>query len=236
MTLLRKGQVEVHLPAKAKEVYDVTGAGDTVISALGYALALGKNLENSIKFANLAAGVVVGKLGSATTSLDEIEQYKNSLHIGDITTHIKSFYNIDKICQICRNKNQKIVFTNGCFDILHKGHASYLHTAKSYGDILIVGLNSDKSVKKLKGKNRPINTQDDRAYILASLQSVDYVVIFDEDTPYNLVKLIKPDVLVKGGDYKNKDVVGQDIAHTLKLVDFVDGKSTTKTIKSIQNV
>ena len=130
---------------------------------------------------------------------------------------------------------KKVVFTNGCFDILHAGHVKYLEEAKSYGDILILGLNADSSVRKLKGPTRPINNQDDRAYILASLESVDYVVIFEEETPYELIKLIKPQVLVKGGDYEGKDVVGQDIANELKLVQFVDGKSTTNTIKRIQD-
>jgi len=118
---------------------------------------------------------------------------------------------------------------------LHAGHVRYLETAKSYGDVLILGLNSDRSVKALKGENRPINTQIDRAYILAALEAVDYVVVFDEDTPYDLIKAIKPHILVKGGDYEGKQVVGQDIADELKLVQFVDGKSTTKTIERIQN-
>ena len=126
--------------------------------------------------------------------------------------------------------------TNGCFDILHVGHVKYLEKAKRYGDVLILGLNSDDSTHRLKGKNRPINTQDDRAYILASLEVVDYVVIFNEDTPLNLIKLIRPDVLVKGGDYEGKVVVGQDIAKELKIVQFIDAKSTSKTIKKIRNL
>ena len=129
---------------------------------------------------------------------------------------------------------KKIVFTNGCFDLLHAGHISYLETAKNFGDILILGLNSDRSVTSLKGKGRPINLQDDRAYILAALEVVDYVVIFDEDTPYELIKSIEPHILVKGGDYRGKEVVGQDIVDELKLVEFVDGKSSTKTIEKIK--
>jgi D-beta-D-heptose 7-phosphate kinase/D-beta-D-heptose 1-phosphate adenosyltransferase len=152
----------------------------------------------------------------------------------DKNLYIKTFEDIEKTVKILKQQNKKIVFTNGCFDILHKGHVSYLNEAKSYGDILILGLNSDKSVQKLKGKDRPINCEDDRAYILVSLQSVDFVVIFSEDTPYNLISLIKPDVLVKGGDYKNKEVVGSNIAKTVKLVQFLDGKSTTNTIKKIK--
>jgi D-beta-D-heptose 7-phosphate kinase/D-beta-D-heptose 1-phosphate adenosyltransferase len=133
-----------------------------------------------------------------------------------------------------QQNGDKVVFTNGCFDLLHAGHVRYLETAKSFGDMLILGLNSDRSVTVLKGEGRPINTQLDRAYILAALEAVDYVVIFDKDTPYDLIKAVKPHVLVKGGDYEGQEVVGQDIADELKLVQFVDGKSTTKTIEKIQ--
>ena len=131
-------------------------------------------------------------------------------------------------------RGKKIVFTNGCFDLLHAGHVRYLEAAKNCGDVLILGLNSDRSVKALKGSGRPINLQMDRAYILAALEAVDYVVIFDEDTPYNLIEAIKPKTLVKGADYEGKEVVGQDIAEELILVEFVEGKSSSKTIKKIQ--
>jgi len=222
-------------PTVAREVYDVTGAGDTVIASIAFALGNNLNIEESIDFANLAAGVVVGKIGSATATLDEIYEYESSLHKSNSSSHIKTFDEIEILSKKFHEKNKKIVFTNGCFDILHAGHVKYLEEAKSYGDILILGLNADSSVRKLKGPTRPINTQDDRAYILASLESVDYVVIFEEETPYELIKIIKPHTLVKGGDYEGKDVVGQDIANELKLVQFVNGKSTTNTIKRIQN-
>ena len=221
-------------PTVAREVYDVTGAGDTVIASIAFALGNNLDIKDAIYFANLAAGVVVGKIGSATTTLDEIYEYEYSLHKSNSTSHIKTFDEIKTLSSKLHNQGKKIVFTNGCFDILHVGHVKYLEVAKSYGDVLILGLNADSSVKKLKGPTRPINTQDDRAYILASLESVDYVVIFEEETPYELIKLIKPHVLVKGGDYEGKEVVGQDIADELKLVQFVDGKSTTNTIKRIQ--
>ena len=221
-------------PTVAREVYDVTGAGDTVIASIAFALGNNLDIKDAIYFANLAAGVVVGKIGSATTTLDEIYEYEYSLHKSNSTSHIKTFDEIKTLSSKLHNQGKKIVFTNGCFDILHVGHVKYLEVAKSYGDILILGLNADSSVRKLKGPTRPINTQDDRAYILASLESVDYVVIFEEETPYELIKLIKPHVLVKGGDYEGKEVVGQDIADELKLVQFVDGKSTTNTIKRIQ--
>ena len=222
-------------PTVAREVYDVTGAGDTVIASIAFALGNNLDIKDAIYFANLAAGVVVGKIGSATTTLDEIYEYEYSLHKSNSTSHIKTFDEIKTLASKLHSQGKKIVFTNGCFDILHVGHVQYLEVAKSYGDVLILGLNADSSVRKLKGPTRPINTQDDRAYILASLESVDYVVIFEEETPYELIKLIKPHVLVKGGDYEGKEVVGQDIADELKLVQFVDGKSTTNTIKRIQN-
>ncbi len=221
-------------PTVAREVYDVTGAGDTVIASIAFALGNNLDIKDAIYFANLAAGVVVGKIGSATTTLDEIYEYEYSLHKSNSTSHIKTFDEIKTLSSKLHNQGKKIVFTNGCFDILHVGHVKYLEVAKSYGDVLILGLNADSSVRKLKGPTRPINTQEDRAYILASLESVDYVVIFEEETPYELIKLIKPHVLVKGGDYEGKEVVGQDIADELKLVQFVDGKSTTNTIKRIQ--
>ena len=222
-------------PTVAREVYDVTGAGDTVIASIAFAIANHMKIDDAIQFANLAAGVVVGKIGSATASLDEIYEYESSLNKSNSSSHIKSFEEIEILAKKLHDKGKKIIFTNGCFDILHAGHVKYLEEAKSYGDILILGLNADSSVRKLKGPTRPVNNQDDRAYILASLESVDYVVIFEEETPYELIKLIQPHVLVKGGDYEGKDVVGQDIAQELRLVQFVDGKSTSKIIQRIQN-
>jgi len=222
-------------PTVAREVYDVTGAGDTVIASIAFAIANDMKIDDAIQFANLAAGVVVGKIGSATATLDEIYEYESSLNKSNSSSHIKSFEEIETLAKKLHAKGKKIVFTNGCFDILHAGHVKYLEEAKSYGDILILGLNADSSVKKLKGPTRPINNQEDRAYILASLESVDYVVIFEEETPYELIKLVQPHILVKGGDYEGKNVVGQDIAQELRLVQFVDGKSTTKIIQRIQN-
>ena len=228
-------ELRIH-PTVAREVFDVTGAGDTVLASLGFALSCNKDIDEAIKFANLASGVVVGKIGSATATINEIIEYESSLNKSSSDEHIKSWVEISSIIIELKKKDRKIVFTNGCFDILHIGHIKYLEVAKSFGDILILGLNSNNSVKRLKGENRPINDQDDRAYILASLEVVDYVVIFDEDTPFDLINLIQPDILAKGGDYKNKEVVGQDIAKELKLIDFIDGKSTTKTIERIQNL
>jgi len=215
------------IPTVAREVYDVTGAGDTVLAALGYAQAQNKSLDESVSFANSAAAVVVAKIGSATVSCEEISEYERGLHKGNSNSKIKT------ISDLSLPSGKKIVFTNGCFDILHSGHVKYLQEAKSFGDILVVGLNSDESVKRLKGKSRPINNQEDRSIVLSGLQSVDFVVIFDEDTPYNLIKEIEPDILVKGGDYKGKEVVGSDIAKETRLVDFVEGKSTSGIIEMV---
>jgi D-beta-D-heptose 7-phosphate kinase/D-beta-D-heptose 1-phosphate adenosyltransferase len=221
-------------PTVAKEVFDVTGAGDTVIASIAYALSAGKSIDETAQFANLAAGVVVAKIGSATVTIDEIEEYEASLHKSTSDAHIKTFDEIDAIVKRYKAQGKKVVFTNGCFDILHVGHVKYLQIAKSFGDVLIVGLNSDASVSRLKGPTRPVNVAEDRAYLLAALEAVDFVVPFEEDTPYELIKMIAPDVLVKGGDYEGKTVVGTEFARELKLVDFVDGKSTTKTIEKIQ--
>jgi len=226
-------ELRIH-PTTAREVFDVTGAGDTILASLGFALSCNNNIDEAVKFANLASGVVVGKIGSATATLNEIIEYESSLNKSNSDEHIKTWNEISSIVDELKDKDRKIVFTNGCFDILHIGHIQYLEKAKSFGDILILGLNSDNSIKRIKGDNRPINSQNDRAYILASLEVVDYVVIFDEDTPIDLIKLIKPDLLVKGGDYKGKEVVGQNIAKELKLVKFIEGKSTSNTIKKMQ--
>jgi D-beta-D-heptose 7-phosphate kinase / D-beta-D-heptose 1-phosphate adenosyltransferase len=223
-------------PTITKEVFDVTGAGDTVLSSLGYALACNSSIDEAVEFSNLAAGVVVSKIGSATATLNEIIQHESNLNKSSSINHIKDLIEIKQIAHEFRAKNKKIIFTNGCFDILHLGHIKYLESAKSLGDILILGLNSDKSVKSLKGNGRPINSQTDRAYILAALEVVDYVVIFDEDTPYNLIQMIKPDTLVKGGDYKGKTVVGEDIVKNLVLLEFIKGKSSTKILEKIKKV
>lgn len=220
--------------AAAKEVYDVTGAGDTVIASLAYAISAGATLEDAARFSNLAAGVAVGKIGSATVTFNEIFEYESSLHKSSSQEHIKSHHEIDAIVTRCKEQGKKIVFTNGCFDILHVGHVKYLQEAKSFGDVLIIGLNSDRSVKVLKGESRPINSEADRAYLLAALEAVDYVTIFDDETPLELIRMVEPDVLVKGGDYEGKEVVGTEFAQELRLVDFVQGKSTTTTIKRIQ--
>ena len=175
----------------------------------------------------------MGKIGSATTSINEIIEYESSLNKSLSNEHIKTKERIIEIARELKARGKKIIFTNGCFDILHTGHIRYLEQSKQYGDVLILGLNSDKSVNTLKGKNRPINSENDRAYLLASIGVVDYVVIFDEETPYELIKLIKPNILVKGSDYKTNEVIGRDLVDEVKLIDFVKVKSTSTTIEKI---
>ena len=211
-------------PTLAQEVYDVTGAGDTVIASLCFSLSQGKSIEEACKFANSAAAVVVAKVGSATATQEEI--YLFSCDNGVESKILSSPKDLPQ--------NSNVVFTNGCFDILHKGHVSYLQKAKELGDILVVGLNSDRSIKALKGEDRPINPQEDRAYLLASLECVDFVIIFDELTPYELIKEISPNILVKGADYEGKEVVGSEFAKEVRLLEFVEGKSTTNIIKKIK--
>ena len=226
-------ELRIH-PTVAREVYDVTGAGDTILASLGYVLSFNNNIDEAVQFANLASGVVVGKIGSATASINEITEYESRLKKTSSIQQIKTWDEISSIVFESKLNRKKIVFTNGCFDILHSGHIKYLEKSKSFGDILILGLNSDESVRKIKGKNRPINSENDRAYILASLEAIDYVVIFNQETPLDLINLIKPDILVKGGDYKHKKIVGNESVKEVKIVEFYEGYSTSNTIKRIK--
>ncbi len=221
------------IPTVAREVFDVTGAGDTVLASLGVALASGFKVEEACEFANKAAAVVVAKVGSATVTLNEVEEYEHSLNQGQSESKIKNFEQIERIAKRLREQGRKIIFTNGCFDILHRGHATYLQKAKELGDILILGLNSDESITRLKGKDRPINNLEDRAFLIGALESIDFVVPFTEDTPYELIKLVQPHTLVKGADYEGKEVVGSDVAEEVVLIEFVEGKSTTSLIEKI---
>ena len=222
-------------PTVAKEVFDVTGAGDTVISALGFALATNQDIDSAVYLANLAAGVVVGKIGSATTTFEELIRYDSLLNNYGCEENIKSFEEIKLIAKKLKLDKKRIVFTNGCFDIVHAGHVKYLENAKKLGDILIVGINSDESVTNIKGESRPINNLADRSCIISSLKFVDYVVPFSSDTPLDLIETIKPNILVKGGDYKGKKVIGEHLVEKLEIIDFIDGKSTSLIIKKIMS-
>lgn len=217
-----------------KEVYDVTGAGDTTIAYLAACMVNHIPMKKSMEIANYAAGIQVSKVGTSEVVWQEIRDYmseqlegsRHKLIDGKIVEELRENY-----------RNKKIVFTNGCFDILHTGHIRYLQETAKQGDVLVVGLNSDSSVRRLKGPERPINNEQDRAELLCALEFVDYVIIFEEDTPYELIKKIQPDVLVKGGDYNEDNVVGTDIVKAnggkLVLVPFVEGKSTTNIVNKI---
>ena len=226
----------INISADAKEVFDVSGAGDTVIATIAFSLAHKINLENSIHLANISAGIVVSKTGTATVTKEEIIEYI----VEKQPAKQKIFNNKDNFSSTLsylRSKKKKIVFTNGCFDLLHIGHISLLEQAAKLGDILIVAINSDNSVKRIKGNERPITTEQHRARILASISEIDGVILFNEDTPYELIKLIKPDVLVKGKDYKIEDVIGKDIVEknggSVELIDIVENVSTTAIANQI---
>jgi len=241
MTLIRADQPEFHLPAIAKEVADVTGAGDTVISTLASALAAGADLEYAVTLANVAASIVVSKLGTSTVSGPELKaEYERHQGV-NATDH--SFAGAVTVEQLkiavdqAKQRGEKIVFTNGCFDILHAGHVTYLQQARKLGDRLVVAINTDESVTKLKGRGRPINTAERRLTVLAGLADVDWVTCFPGDTPEELLRLIQPDVLVKGGDYDKKGVVGWEIVEgyggEVKVMGLVENCSTTAIVNKI---
>lgn len=235
MTLLRQGHAELHLPALAREVFDVTGAGDTVIGTLASALAAGSDIEKAVALANTAAGIVVVKLGTATVSAHELRRKLRTA--GDIGSGSLNQQQLKIVTEEARAHGEKIVMTNGCFDILHAGHVAYLQQAKKLGDRLIVAVNSDNSVKGLKGEGRPVNPCDRRMSVLSALGSVDWVVEFDQETPRDLIADILPDILVKGGDYQVEQIAGAkeviNAGGRVEILQFVDGVSTTKIIESI---
>jgi len=236
MTLLREGCAELHLPAQAREVYDVTGAGDTVIATLAAALAAGESMEDATALANHAAGIVVGKLGAATVSVPEL---RRALH-GEVSLGrgVLSEAQLLIAVQEARTRGERLVMTNGCFDILHAGHVAYLTKARQLGERLIIALNDDASVARLKGQGRPVNTLAGRAAVLAGLAAVDWVVPFSEDTPQRLICAVLPDVLVKGGDYRPEQIAGHECVtqHGGKVVvlNYEDGCSTTAVIERIR--
>lgn len=219
-----------------KEVYDVTGAGDTTIAYLAACMVNNLNIRESVKIANYAAGIQVSKVGTSSVYWREVREYLTDWKQGTIHKLLDS-----NAVDTFRKDHElhKVVFTNGCFDILHIGHVKYLQEAAKLGDILVVGLNSDASVKRLKGLERPINNEQDRAELLCALTFINYVVVFEEDTPLEVIKKIQPDVLVKGGDYSNEYVVGTNEVRArggdLVLMPFIEGKSTTRIIEKIKN-
>ena len=237
MTLVMQDGAVTNFPAQMREVYDVTGAGDTVISAFAMSLAADGDFNQAARVANIAASIVVGKFGAATVTAEELTHGMLSYECPNSKLVSSDF--LARRIEDAHTKKQTVVFTNGCFDVLHKGHAHLLREASTFGDIVVVALNSDKSVKQLKGDDRPINNLQDRAEMLSYFSSVDWVVSFDDSTPEALIKKLNPDVLVKGGDYQPDAIVGADYVQKrggeVKIVPFVDGYSTSKIISSIIN-
>lgn len=225
MTLFPKNDAPFHVAAEAKEVFDVSGAGDTVIATLAVAYGSGRDLRDSVELANRAGGIVVSKVGTSTVTYEQL--------MGGATHHLTWQEEIEQ----WRQKGYTIGFTNGCFDCLHPGHLHLLRQAKRLCQRLVIGLNSDASVKRLKGESRPIQTEDVRATILDALPEVDLVVVFDEDTPFNLIKKVMPNVLVKGADYTVENVVGADIVMKnggkVALAELLPGHSTTSMVQRI---
>ncbi|MDH2432236.1 bifunctional D-glycero-beta-D-manno-heptose-7-phosphate kinase/D-glycero-beta-D-manno-heptose 1-phosphate adenylyltransferase HldE [Pokkaliibacter sp. MBI-7] len=236
MTLLRRGCAELHFPAQAREVYDVTGAGDTVISVLATALAAGTDLPQAVALANTAAGIVVGKLGTASVSAPELRRAIQRQQGGG--RGVVSAEQLLIALEDARAHGEKVVFTNGCFDILHAGHVTYLEDARALGDRLVVAINDDDSVRRLKGPGRPVNSVDRRMAVLAGLVAVDWVVSFSEDTPEALLEKVRPEILVKGGDYSEDQVVGGEFVKAyggvVKVLSHVENCSTTAIVNKIK--
>jgi D-beta-D-heptose 7-phosphate kinase/D-beta-D-heptose 1-phosphate adenosyltransferase len=224
--------------ANAREVFDVSGAGDTVISTLAAALAAGMPFSDAAGVSNMAAGIVVGKLGTQPILWEELARALSAESAtGTPVSKAASLSSARVVLADWRRKGEKIIFTNGCFDLLHPGHVSLLHQARRLGDRLVVGLNTDASIKRLKGESRPILVEKDRAAVLSGLSDVDLIVFFDEDTPVNLIDALKPDILVKGADYKIEEVVGRQIVESyggkVHLVDILEGYSTTRIAEKL---
>jgi D-beta-D-heptose 7-phosphate kinase / D-beta-D-heptose 1-phosphate adenosyltransferase len=235
--LIEKGKRSTLVPTEARSVYDVTGAGDMVLAMLAAALANNATWQQAVALANTAAGLEVERFGIVPITLDEVLLALLHKQHEELGKH-REIEPLLKELAAHRSDGKRIAFTNGCFDILHAGHVSYLRQARKRGDLLVVALNSDKSIKRIKGEGRPVNHETDRVLVLSELQSVDYVILFSEDTPTKLIKAIKPDVLVKGGDYKKSEVVGGDFVESyggkVELVPVVKGRSTTNIIRKMQ--
>jgi len=236
MSLIRPGQAPFHLSAHAREVYDVTGAGDTVVGVTAAALAAGVDLPEAVALSNVAAGIVVGKVGAVAVTRAELE---GALHgQAAVPSGVLGEAELLNAVAAARADGARIVMTNGCFDILHAGHVSYLTKARALGDRLVVAVNDDPSVARLKGHGRPINTLGRRAAVLAALAAVDWVVAFSEDTPERLIQAVAPDVLVKGGDYRADQVVGAEFVRArggrVEILDYEPGPSTTGIIEALR--
>jgi D-beta-D-heptose 7-phosphate kinase / D-beta-D-heptose 1-phosphate adenosyltransferase len=237
MVLVSPDSQPLLIPSHAKEVFDVSGAGDTVIATLAVAVAAGLTWTDAVKLANTAAGVVVGKLGTQPITRRELQDEISKLSVNRLIGHHEIESALRMVKQ-WRLQKEKIVFTNGCFDLLHVGHIKLIEAAAKEGDRLIIGLNSDASVRRLKGSRRPIITEKERATLLSAITGVDMVVIFNEDTPLKLIEKLRPDVLVKGSDYTIDEVVGGDVVSSyggrVALVELQHGYSTTAIVQKIK--
>lgn len=226
-----------HVPTRPVEVFDVTGAGDAVAAVMCLALASGEDMVTTARLANVAGGVIVQQFGVGKLSRLDMIRYIGHV-MGDASHKVVDRETAAKYAEDARRVGKKVVFTNGCFDLLHSGHIRSLEQARAQGDMLVVGINSDASVKRLKGPERPVIEQEGRARVLAAMEAVDLVIIFDEDTPLDLIKAVKPDVLVKGGDYKKQDVVGWDVVESyggrVYLVPLQPGESTSNIVAKIR--
>jgi len=235
--LSERGGNSVHLGIRARNVYDVTGAGDMVLSMFGYALAVGAPARVAVELANIAAGIEVTKMGAAPVSKHEIFEALSKDH-GSPEEKLRKRSEIRAIADSHRSAGETVVFTNGCFDILHPGHISFLRFAREQGDVLVVGLNSDASVRAIKGESRPVMGESDRAALLGALEPVTHIVVFDEETPGELVEEVRPDVLVKGEDWRDKGVVGREFVESyggrVVLAKLVEGHSTTNIVDKIR--
>jgi len=233
MTLIEGDKPAQHFSASAREVFDVTGAGDTVIAVMAGCLSAGLSLSEATHFANHGAGVVVAKLGTASVSPDELQSASATVDSSRENSVVAEGDLVETL-ETMRSAGKRIVMTNGCFDLIHPGHVRYLQQASALGDVLIVAVNDDDSVRRLKGESRPLNTVEDRMAVLAALSGVDYVVPFTEDTPERLIALLAPDVLVKGGDYSVEQIAGHESVlergGEVRILDFVTGHSTSDLI------
>ncbi len=231
------GEQMTRIHATAKEVYDVSGAGDTVLAVLSYGLACGIPIAEASRLANLAAGVVVSKSGTATVTWEEIarqQQQHSDSGCERSEKPIVSAEDIDRVARQLRASGKRIVFTNGCFDILHRGHVEYLRASRALGDVLVVGVNSDASIRRIKGPGRPVIGEEDRVAMLIAIRDVDYVIPFHEDTPYDLIRRLQPHVITKGADYERHEVVGNELVDEVRLIPLVGDRSTSRTIQRIR--
>ena len=234
MVLIQKSEKAIYLKAETHEVFDVTGAGDTVIAVLAVAIVSNLNLEIATSLANTAGGLVVEKLGTATIRVDEINRNLSKGASPSVTLDKKQAL---ELVSRTKKRNERIIMTNGCFDIVHAGHVSYLMKAKSLGDFLVVAVNDDNSVTRLKGNGRPVNTLKNRMKVLNALASVDLVISFSEDTPEELISLLEPDILVKGGDYKEANIAGAKLVKEsggdVVILPFEEGCSSSLILKKM---